>query len=61
MALLGLDSIVLGSLMRGTKLSTASVLAEVSDKADKDVELGSNGLGASLRGQLMELRDEQLR
>ena len=36
----------------------------MSDKADEDmlyVELGSNGLDASLRGQLIELRDERLR
>jgi len=41
-----------------------SVLAEMSDKVDEDVlyvELGSNGFDASLRRQLIELRDEQLR
>jgi len=46
------------------KLSTTSVLAEISDKVAEDmlyVELGSNGLGASLRGQLIELRDKRLR
>jgi len=46
------------------KLSTTSVLAEISDKVAEDmlyVELGSNGLGVSLHGQLIELRDERLR
>jgi len=46
------------------KLSTTSVSVERSDRVDKDksyVELGSNGLGASLRGQLIGLRDERLR
>jgi len=36
----------------------------MSDEADEDVlyvELGLNGFYASLRGQLLELRDEQLR
>jgi len=51
-------------LDEGTKLSTTSALAEMSDKVDEDmsnVELGSDGLGASLRGQLIGLRDERLR
>ena len=36
------------------KFSTKSVLVEILDRVDKDklyVELGSNGLGASFRGQ----------
>jgi len=43
---------------------TTNVLAEMSDKADEDmlyVKLSSNGLGASLRGQLIKLRNESLR
>jgi len=48
----------------GTKPSPTSVKAEMSDKADEDalyVELGSNGFVVSLRGQLIELRNERLR
>jgi len=55
---------VLGRSTRGTKVSPTSVLAEMSDKADDDVlyvELGSNGYDVSLRGRLIELRNERLR
>jgi len=52
-----------GDRREGTKLSPTSVLAEMSDKANEDmlyVQLGLNGFGASPRGQLLKLRDEQL-
>ena len=60
---MGLDDIVLGNLTRGNQTFDDECLVEMSDKADEDmlyVGLSSSWLGASLRGQLIGLRDERL-